>query len=67
MILETVVVVTLDDIIGYTILGIGLILFLGGLLFIKVGSWIADRKEEKRCRLERERKQREYDLGIHIQ
>lgn len=64
MILETVVVVTLDDIIGYTILGIGLILFLGGLLFIKVGSWIADRKEEKRCRLERERKQREYDLGI---
>ena len=64
MILETVVVVTLDDIIGYTILGIGLVLFLGCLLFIKVGGWIADRKEEKRRRLERERKQREYDLGI---
>ena len=61
MFAETVVVVTLNDIIGYILIGLIIVFFVGLWLFIKIGTWIADRKEEKRRRKERAVKQKEYD------
>lgn len=57
MFAETVVVVTLNDIIGYILIGLFIVFFVGLWLFIKIGTWIADRKEEKRRRKERAAKQ----------
>lgn len=62
MFAETVVVVTLNDIIGYILIGLFIVFFVGLWLFIKIGTWIADRKEEKRRRKERAAKQKEYDI-----
>ena len=63
MFAETVVVVTLNDIIGYILIGLFIAVLVGLWLFIKIGTWIADRKEEKRRRKERATKQKEYDTG----
>lgn len=47
------------DIVGLIIFGIGIILFLGGLAFIKIGGWIEDCKRGKKLKEESYKKAKE--------